>query len=165
MRILFIRHAEAVEAEAWLGDDMSRPLSKKGAAQAKSVAKFLKKFGPPLQAVISSETVRSRETAMPVARSAGKRIRISSSLNPGCTVCTLCKLLSGLESDGVVAVVGHEPDLSKIISQLCGSPKFRIKMTKASTALIEYRDDRSAELRWLVPPLPMNGKKRPDKLQ
>jgi len=152
MKILFIRHAEAVESEEWNGDDLGRPLTASGRAVAKGMARLMKKIGVQPGIVICSEAVRARQTAKYFV--GGKKgARISQLLNPGCSTAGLRRLLREHGKEELIAVAGHEPDFSTIITELIGNGTARVKMSKGACALVEMGNGRGL-LRWLLPPLP-----------
>ncbi len=168
MKILFIRHAEAVEREKWAGDDMSRPLTAKGRRTVAAMAEFLRLSDNLPKFVISSEASRAKETAAPFALK--KKVQISPLLKPGCRLTTYRKLLKTNCARKFIAVVGHEPDFSEIIAALIGNGTAQIKMAKAACAIVELGDD-CGRLLMLVSPamtakkLPMSGNKRCRKFQ
>lgn len=64
-KLYLVRHAKAGERRLWNGDDIDRPLSKKGWKQSELLAQRLAKLDP--QAVWSSPYVRCVQTLEPLA--------------------------------------------------------------------------------------------------
>lgn len=149
MKVLFIRHAEAVELEKWKGHDMSRPLTAQGKRMAATMAEFLRLSDNLPGLVISSKAIRAKETARLFAR--GKKIQISPLLNPGCTITCLHELLQKNPAEKFIAVVGHEPDFSQIIADLIGDGSAQIKMAKAACAIVKIGHDRGRLLMLVSP--------------
>lgn len=63
--VYVIRHAKAGSRERWDGDDIARPLTKNGRAQAEALARRLRKVATPT--LISSPYARCIETLQPLA--------------------------------------------------------------------------------------------------
>jgi 8-oxo-dGTP diphosphatase len=63
--LYLVRHAKAGERRLWTGDDVERPLSKKGHQQAELVGRRLAKLRPSL--LCSSPYVRCVQTLEPLA--------------------------------------------------------------------------------------------------
>lgn len=77
-QLYLVRHAKAGERRLWKGDDIDRPLSKKGWKQAESVSKRLAKLDPQL--VCSSPYVRCVQTLEPLAHRVGTHVAIDQRL-------------------------------------------------------------------------------------
>jgi phosphohistidine phosphatase SixA/8-oxo-dGTP pyrophosphatase MutT (NUDIX family) len=68
--LVVIRHGKAVKRAAWAGTvDHARPLEARGVAQARRLVPMLAAFG--VDAIISSDAARCRDTVLPYARSQG----------------------------------------------------------------------------------------------
>jgi len=65
-QLYLIRHAKAGERRLWTGEDLDRPLSKKGHKQAELVAKRLSKLDPKM--LRSSPYVRCTQTLEPLGK-------------------------------------------------------------------------------------------------
>lgn len=120
MRVLFIRHTIAVEREEYEGDDLSRPLTKKGISRAKKAFRSLSSLYPHIDAIISSRAVRSIHTAEILNKFYKKaRLEKTDLLNPGVDYPEFLRLFHSMDRKlESIAFVGHEPDLSEIISGL-----------------------------------------------
>jgi phosphohistidine phosphatase SixA len=62
--VILLRHASAGDREAWEGDDMLRPLDKRGRKQAKALRDELRARG--VKRVVSSPYVRCLQTVAPL---------------------------------------------------------------------------------------------------
>lgn len=153
MRILFIRHGEAVEADRFDGPDVQRPLTKQGKQHVSATALHIAKNYPDLRRVVTSQAVRARETAHLLARAVGaKRVEVRATLNPGASPNAMLKLLQSLKRSSWVALVGHEPDFSESVSRLVSDGALRMKLKKSGFADVEWPDRGAAVLRTLYDP-------------
>ena len=138
MKYLFIRHSLAVEREKFLGHDFDRPLSERGIKRAKRFFKEIKKIYPGIDFIITSTAKRALKTA-----------EILKDYYPKAKFITTAKLLPGarinefqevvLDKKGIIAIVGHQPDLEEIIKDLMYAPNLKIKLSKPSLAEIEEK--------------------------
>ena len=70
--IVVLRHAKAVAREDWDGPDAARPLTARGARQAKAIVGPLRAFG--VRKIVSSDAVRCVTTVTPLAAALGRKI-------------------------------------------------------------------------------------------
>ncbi|MCO5045085.1 MAG: histidine phosphatase family protein [Verrucomicrobia bacterium] len=153
MRILFIRHAEAAEAEGFDGPDIARPLTKKGKKLFLGVARGVARAYPGLDRIISSEAVRARQTAEILAKACGSIcVELCPALNPGASEEAIVRVICTLAADACVALVGHEPDFSTAISSRVAGGALRLKLKKGGFADVEIPASGEAVLRALVDP-------------
>jgi phosphohistidine phosphatase len=152
MRILFIRHAEAIDAARFDGDDALRPLTKSGRRKATAAYRRLVRILPVPEVIVSSEAVRAVETAAILKKFArGARHRTSPLLNPGRGIQGFRLLFKNLRrQEDTVAVVGHEPDLSRIISSIVAQGKLNLRMKKGACADVEVVSGGRGLLRGLL---------------
>jgi phosphohistidine phosphatase len=116
VRVLLVRHAAAVDRLAFEGADADRPLTAEGARRFRRAARALAVRLPEIQAIASSPRLRARETAdLLAAELAGDSERLDlGALEPDARpAATLAWLRSRRELD-TVALVGHEPQLSRL---------------------------------------------------
>lgn len=73
-----VRHAKAGERRLWTGDDIDRPLSKKGWKQSELVGKRLAKIGPTK--LVSSPYVRCIQTLEPLGKMIDTKVKIEQRL-------------------------------------------------------------------------------------
>ena len=76
--IYLVRHAKAGERRLWTGDDVDRPLSKRGWKQAEAVAKRLEK--KRATGLYSSAYVRCVQTLEPLGKRIGEKVRVDPRL-------------------------------------------------------------------------------------
>lgn len=120
MDLILWRHAEAEVAEEG-GDDLSRPLTKKGERQASRMAAWLDRHLPEGTRVLVSPSERTQQTVAPLSR----KFKLRDELVPDTTVDDVLTLLkwhpeTGPQSKGPVLLVGHQPYLGQLIARLLG---------------------------------------------
>jgi len=81
MPLLVVRHARAGRRSAYAGDDLDRPLSTRGQAQAEALVPLLASFRP--RRILSSPAVRCFETVRPLAGSLELNIESVGELGEG----------------------------------------------------------------------------------
>lgn len=144
MRIFFIRHSKAIDRAGWLNDDMLRPLSDRGFGVAKSFFKALSKVCSKPDIVFSSEATRARETAEIFCKYFGiQKFNIDSMLNPGFDIDKFLLLCGKNNNFNNIAIVGHEPDFSEIISSLVGTKDICLEIKKCSVVEVELVDGKA----------------------
>lgn len=159
MKVLLIRHARAQERSARTAlaqRDHARRLTDAGRKDMRRAAKGLRKIAPDLDILASSPLVRARETAEIIARVfGGPAITELAALAPGVTPE---ELLGWLREQGAnsVALVGHEPDLSRMAAYLLsGEARGFIELKKGAACMIEFDSAPAAgtgTLSWLLAP-------------
>ena len=127
MRLFIVRHAEAAPGDP----DALRPLTAAGRDVARAVGEQLAAKRP--DAVLCSPLLRARETASLIARPAGLEPEADDRLAPGATAAEVRELTEG-RGDTVV-IVGHQPDCSEIVAELCG---VEMKFAPGAVAEVEF---------------------------
>jgi phosphohistidine phosphatase len=158
MELLIVRHAIAFErnAKRW-PDDGARPLSPRGVMRARRAAVGLKRIAVRPVRVFASPLERTKQTAAILTHYAGwPRAIPCPQLLPGESPQALLALLARTRGQRL-AVIGHQPDLGRLISAcLPGSPGgAAFELRKMAVALISFDGAPRAsqgELRWLVAP-------------
>lgn len=150
MRVFLIRHAHAVDA----ADDAVRPLSTKGRAQVRALAKFLRgneAFAP--EEIWHSPLVRSRETAVLLAKhlKLDAPLKLTPGLEPEDDPRAAAKKIAAARN--AIAMVGHEPQLSAVASLLVAgrAEPVAFAMKKCAVLALE-RDGPNWIVRWHVSP-------------
>ena len=160
MRILFIRHAEAIEAGEFDGPDMKRPLTKRGITSATGAFKKLAAVLPQPDLVVSSEAVRATQTADLFTSAFGIGPKeVSPLLNPGCEEEDFRSLVAKWpKRTRYAVVVGHEPDISSLISLITAGGCLSMKVKKGACIEVEMDEKCRGLLRFAVPPELLAGK-------
>ena len=158
MRLYIVRHGIA-EDRLGVKCDAERRLTDEGRAKTLAVAEGLGALGVSVDVILTSPLPRARETAEILADVLGPEggVRATSALEPGFSITDLCEALleGGEPSDAMI--VGHEPDLSELVSTLVwGDDRGEVEIKKAACALLETESlppgEEPVTLRWLIPP-------------
>jgi len=115
--IILVRHAEKI-ADDLNGIDV--PLSKAGQERARLLAEMLKDSG--ITVIYATDTVRTRDTALPTARKLGLKIRNLEQHDPE-------RAISRIQHDNandVVLIVGHADTLPGLLEALGYHREIRI---------------------------------------
>jgi phosphohistidine phosphatase len=135
VQLHFLRHAHAGDPAKWQGPDDLRPLSAKGRRQAESLGRHLDGLGLSFDLLVSSPLVRARQTAELVAERLGLPVVIDGRLAGGLGVAEVEAILADHGHPGRPILVGHDPDLSELVTSLVGAAA--IPMRKGSFARID----------------------------
>jgi phosphohistidine phosphatase len=159
MKLLVIRHAIAEEREDFARtgkDDRLRPLTEDGRKKMKQGAKGLREIVPEIDLLATSPLTRAAQTAAIVDSVYGglREVEIKE-LSPEVTPESFLRWLRKQKVD-TVAVVGHEPSLSLIVSWLLtGTERRIIAIRKGGACLLEFSDEvgaGTATLLWALTP-------------
>lgn len=159
MELLILRHCEAVEAGVeGVTADEDRILSTQGKQDAQNVGRTIAKLRLAPGKAFTSPIARCRETAQIVLNAAGSDapIEISPTLKPGATPLGIIGLLTSRAS-GVdrVLIVGHQPDLGKLVGSLAAPQGVQAHLPPGAIARIDVDQPKTAwtgRLVWLLPP-------------
>jgi phosphohistidine phosphatase len=135
-QLWLLRHGEAVPHDA-TADDADRPLTDRGAEQARAAGRALRALGVVFQHVYASPKVRALDTARLACAELGCEPVVWEPLRAGFDAVDARELLLGSGDDQRVLVVGHEPDLSQVVYDLTGA---RIDLKKGGMAALR-RDE------------------------
>jgi phosphohistidine phosphatase len=142
MEIILIRHAKAEsrDANSWPDDDQ-RPLTAEGRAEQRAAARAMKKMGIKFDFLLTSPLLRARETADLLAKGYrwAEPPQVVEELGHGYAVGAIVKLLAKFPPGAVVAMVGHEPDLSDLTGALTTKDgRLNISVKKSGVVGIEF---------------------------
>jgi phosphohistidine phosphatase len=160
MDLLILRHAIAVDRGLpGYEDDSQRPLTPRGAAKMRRIAKGLHRLEPKLDLIMTSPYLRALQTAQIVAAVYGmdKLLQTTDMLtplqSPAAIIREVMDMLPGLSR---LLLVGHEPFLSSLTSVLlCGDESLALTMKKGGVCKLsvqELKYGRCASLEWLATP-------------
>ena len=148
MQLYFLRHGEA-DWPGWTKPDDERPLTDFGKKEVRQVARFLNRLKVKTDLVVTSPLPRASQTAEVAAEQLKTKLRQDEALEPGFGISELRNVLKRHRSK-VLLLVGHEPDLSSVISALTGAS---LKLSKAGVALVDIDPEaQEGRLLWLFPP-------------
>jgi len=156
--LYFLRHATAQDRTLPI-PDAERALTEKGLGQARAVARFCERQGLLPQRLLSSPLVRAVETATQFSHRLPDcpMPQIVEWLRLGTptpeALAHLRDVIDANPATDSLWMVGHEPDLSDLISRLLGSPHPIVRIKKASLTCItvEPRSAQPGQLLWSVP--------------
>jgi phosphohistidine phosphatase len=160
MKIIIIRHAIAEDRAVFAEhntDDNLRPLTDKGAKRMEQSRQGLKRLEPEADYIFSSTLTRAVQTADLIAECYPEAIRKAiPQLNPGSDPAKLTSLLAELPTQSTILLIGHEPDLSELISWCTNGSHFNfLQLKKGAACLLQFKGTAkpaSAEMIWLLPP-------------
>lgn len=170
MNLLVIRHAIAEDKQRFAAtgrSDDQRPLTEEGREKMRRAADGLKQVGRRAHVLASSPLLRARETAEIIAPALrAPRIEIVEALRPDRRYEDFLKWLRGRDQpnageeveddDHTVAIVGHEPHLSGLVTWLMtATMDSRIELKKGAACLLELSRPAAAgaaTLRWSLTP-------------
>ena len=163
MNLYVLRHGIAVEpGTPGYEQDAERPLIPKGKRQLRQIAAAMEKMGLRFDLVVSSPYLRAKQTAEIIVESLKleERIRISDALTPEGDPTILIRQLNELKpAPESLLLVGHEPNLSRLIAWLTsGHTDMVINLKKGGLCKLEaesLRAGRCAALAWLLTPKQM----------
>ena len=159
MDLFLLRHAIAVDAEHFNGEDSERPLTAEGAKKMRLIAKGMRALRLSFDTILSSPYRRAHHTASIVAAHfrIPRRLRLTNTLTPRGNRRALIKELVALEGRAEsVLLVGHEPYLSTfVVSLVFGRPAVGLNLKKGGLCKLtseHVRYGRCAELECLLTP-------------
>jgi phosphohistidine phosphatase len=160
MRLYLLRHAIAAERDSdKYPDDALRPLTPAGRKKMIKIADALCKMGFQVDLVLSSPFLRARQTAEVARKSLGlkkDRLLLIDALAPSGDPGQLIEEIQAKYMVDNLLLVGHEPDLSSLISLLiAGDASISITMKKAGICCLSVDAllaGKCAALEWLVQP-------------
>jgi phosphohistidine phosphatase len=151
MKILLVRHGEAVDQVAGIHSDADRWLTAKGRKTTRDVAARVVTLWSPTD-VWTSPLVRAVQTAEILASASGLEGRVS--VVRAIATGELDVLIHGIrtwQGDGVLALVGHEPTLSTLASTLLDEPDWR-GFDKSGVCAMTWSGTGSAHFEWALLP-------------
>ncbi len=151
MIVYFLRHAHAEESDGRI-PDTQRKLTERGIRHTRRLSRMLKLMDVEVDRLYSSPLVRARQTADIIGAGMELKPILRDELAPGFDLAGLQAITRASAMDDSLMIVGHEPDFSKVMSNLIGGG--RIIMKKGGIARIDisaYQPLRG-ELMWLITP-------------
>jgi phosphohistidine phosphatase len=154
VKLILIRHAEAVERGTPGMADEERPLTPEGERRFRKAARGLARLAPRPRLLLTSPLPRARRTAEIAAGAWGRVKPIEADALARGDFAALESRLFGRGSQ-VAAVVGHEPHLSSFLAHLLGSDGAeKVAFRKGGAAMVELLGPPAggARLVWFLSP-------------
>jgi phosphohistidine phosphatase len=156
MELYILRHGIAVERGApGYKKDSDRPLTKEGEAKMHAIADAMIAMELKFDLILSSAYTRAQQTAKIVADELDEEVTFSKFLEPGGNALELIGEINDEKAQRVL-LVGHEPDLSRLVSVLTsGSSDAGIELKKGGLCKLttgKLTFGRCAALNWLLTP-------------
>jgi phosphohistidine phosphatase len=150
-QLWLLRHAEAEPHGA--RPDSERRLTDRGEQQARAAGIALMKMEATFDAVLFSPKARARQTAELAAESwsadAREQLREYPPLAGAFDARQAVQALADAAPEARVLLVGHEPDLSRVVAELTGG---RVDLKKGGLAVVRLEGGASGELVVLMRP-------------
>lgn len=124
MKLIFVRHAAAIERTASISDER-RYLTSEGRVFFRKTAWTMLKNGIDPGLILTSPSLRAVQTAEILAETLSfiGPLIVMDELAPGLDMAGLEKIIRGYyHSVDELVLVGHEPDFSSLVSGLLGLP-------------------------------------------
>ena len=126
-----LRHGDAEPHGA--ASDFDRRLTARGERQSRAAGRAFARLGVSFEHVFASPRVRALDTARLVCEELGAEAVVHAPLGGGFDAGDARELLAATEPGGALLLVGHEPDLSGVVSALTSA---RIEMKKGGIAAL-----------------------------
>lgn len=142
MEAIIVRHADAGKADPRkYPDDSLRPLSPEGEKEMARVARGMLRLGIEIDDIFDSGFERARQTATCICEAYEIQpgsIRTLKSLEPDADPAKTVSDLRALRSQSRVALVGHMPQLGKLVGYLvAGNTELALDLKKGGVILLD----------------------------
>jgi phosphohistidine phosphatase len=153
--IYFIRHAKAIDKNSSgfkKSNDLDRPLTKQGIKEFTKLLKTVKNQINDPKVIYYSPALRTASTAEIITDYFKIKTTKLERLLPESSTIDFLKWFKDSDFDENIIFVGHEPNLSSIISKMLNASPESIKMKKGAIAAVEIKNDHLKQLLWLIGP-------------
>lgn len=156
MELLIVRHGPAEERSLWAETgwpDSERPLTKDGRRKARDAARGLAELVDGVDLVATSPWTRAAKTAAFVAAAFDAKVLALDALIPDRPLADAVAWLKD-RREKRIALVGHEPHLSRLASFLMtGRETSVLTLKKSQALLLDLRSGApgAARLSWSIP--------------
>lgn len=148
--VYLVRHAHAGSQKQWPGPDQDRPLSVRGREQAQGLLEALR--DDPVARILTSPTVRCRDTVVPLGHDRGLAVEPTGSLDVQAPVARLLELVAD-PSLGAAVLCGHGEQIKSLLRLLEGSVRLDgpLRLEKGSTWILDLAAGPEGATRYLPP--------------
>ncbi len=152
MKVHLVRHARAARRPEWRGRDECRPLVESGRRQSFALAKRLAE--EPIVRLISSPSLRCRQTLLPLAHLRRMHVEEDRRLYEGGSAAGALELVRGLDR-GTTVLCSHGDVIPALLAELARAgvelDDDKLRCAKGSTWLLEGPGRDVASARYLAP--------------
>ena len=136
--LYLVRHAIAEERGPEYPDDSKRPLTARGIARFRKVARGFASDRPGIDLILTSPFERARHTANILAEALPGHPKVveTEALTPEAEFADLVGELSAHAGREAIALVGHDPSISEFAARLVGA-KGSVEFKKGVVARID----------------------------
>ena len=148
--LLVVRHADAGDKGSWEGPDLLRPLSPAGRRQAEGLVVRLEDF--PVERILSSPTLRCRQTVQPLARDRFLEVEPLAALGVGASPAQVLAVFWQALRHAVLCT--HGETIGQLLTQLLADGlvvEGPLDWPKGSTWLLQRTDRGQVRGRLLAP--------------
>jgi len=152
MKLYVVRHAAAIERTAKVPEEQ-RYLTPKGRDFMRKTARTMLTKGMEPSLILTSPLVRAVQSADILAEALSYIVPVivTDELSPGFDVGTLQRLLAEFPQADELMIVGHEPDLSAVVSSLLSlKGGFDFKKGSAFKLTLDAKLTKPATFKWLA---------------
>ncbi|MRR06013.1 MAG: histidine phosphatase [Deltaproteobacteria bacterium] len=152
MKLIIVRHAAAIERTAEVPEEQ-RYLTPKGRDFMRTTARTMLKKGLEPGLILTSPLIRAVQSAEILAETLSYNgpVIVTDQLSPGFDLGALQRLLVEFPQADELVIVGHEPDLSTVISTLLSlKGGFDFKKGSAFKLTLDAKFAKPATFRWLA---------------
>ena len=152
MPVLLVRHAVAVGRRHWEGDDVDRPLDRRGRRQAEGLVSAL--ADQQIEQILTSPAVRCVETVGPLGVARGLHVDVHADLAEGSTyeAVALVRSLAG----AAAALCSHGDVIPRVLEHFVVHDGIDLghdpHWAKASTWVLEDDGERFIKAFYIPPP-------------
>jgi len=137
--LYLVRHAIAEERGPEYPDDTKRPLTRRGRERMRRGVAGFRALRPGVELILTSPLVRTVQTAEILSSGLDDAsIEALPALAPGHPARQVAQALAESSRAGVIALVGHEPDLGELAAWLIGARR-PIPFKKGGIARIDVK--------------------------
>jgi|ERR671922_961558 phosphohistidine phosphatase len=160
MKLLVVRHGTAEDKDEFArtgkSDDL-RPLTPAGKREMRDIARGIREVVSAIDVLLTSPLVRAMQTAEIVGEEYDREQKKVEWLRPDAPYEEFARWARSAEEKQTIAVVGHEPHLSGLVSWLlAGADESFVELKKGAACVLEIEAENagpsSATLVWSMAP-------------
>ncbi len=151
MKLYLVRHAEAEDASDSVSDE-NRQLTAAGISRTQTAAHVMQRLGLKPQHIYSSPRARAAQTAEIIGKALKVPVKIHEAVDFTFDIQAVETLGSGLDDSAELMFVGHDPSMSKVVSDLTGANVVMKKGSLARIDVVTIASPLRGRLVWLIAP-------------